>query len=116
MLIIRSLGILFLRPFSMNNIPILEPFDCEGEPSSLGSRWERLKRGFKMYLEAANITDPVKKRATILHAAGLTLQDVFFNIPGALVEESASVDIYRAAIQKLDNISRHNFNTCETFV
>lgn len=86
----------------MNNIPILEPFDCEGEPSSLGSRWERWKRGFEIYLEAANITDPVKKRATLLHAAGLTLQDVFFNIPGALVEESASVDIYKVAIQKLD--------------
>lgn len=86
----------------MSQIPILEPFDCEGDPSSLGSRWDKWKRGLDIYFQAVNICDSERKRATLLHTGGLALQDVYFNIPGARVEASGTVDVYEVAIQKLN--------------
>lgn len=81
----------------------LDSFNCEGEPTSIGSRWERWKRGLEIYLLALSITDPVKKRATLLHVGGLSLQDVYYNIPGAHVEPTESIDVYETAIKKLDD-------------
>lgn len=90
----------------MAQLQTYEHFDCEGEPHSLGSRWEKWKRGLQIYLLAANIDSGIKKRATLLHTGGLALQDIYYNIPGAdvgpLDDEGKEVDVYQVAIQKLD--------------
>lgn len=86
----------------MNQIPVLEAFDCVGETSSLATRWEKWKRGLNIYLQTTGITEAAKKRATLLHTGGLALQDVYFNIPGAHIEASESVDVYNVAIEKLN--------------
>lgn len=87
---------------SHSQLPALEAFDCDGDTRSLGQRWERWKRGLEIYLLATGIDIPVKKRATLLHTGGLALQDVYYNLPGAHVEEKDSVDVYKVAIGKLD--------------
>lgn len=88
----------------MTSLPPLENFDCDGDPSGVGLKWERWKRGLNIYLEAANIEKPEKKRATLLHMGGLALQEIYYNVPGAHVESSSdqSVDIYQIAVSKLD--------------
>lgn len=82
------------------NVPALENFDCDGDVCSVGVRWDKWKRAFSIYLEAAGIVDPSKKRATLLHMGGL--QEVYYNIPGAHVEASAEEDVYNIAVTKLD--------------
>ena len=80
----------------------LEKFDCEGEPSSVGTRWERWKRALLIYLEAADIKSCEKKRASLLHFGGLELQEIFYNIPDANVSSANGVDVFEVAITKLD--------------
>lgn len=90
----------------MANLIAIQPFDCESEPSSEGTRWEKWLRSFEIYLDAANIDQPSKKRATLLHSAGSILQEVYYNLPGAHVEpkdeEGNDIDVYKIAIQKLN--------------
>ncbi|CAH1994743.1 unnamed protein product [Acanthoscelides obtectus] len=80
----------------------LEKFECNGESTSVGARWDRWKRALFIYLEAANIDRDIKKRASLLHFGGLDLQEVFYNIPGANVEPAEGVDVFEIAISKLD--------------
>lgn len=89
----------------MANIPSLENFDCDGEASSVGLRWQKWKRALRIYLDAASVEDPRKKKATLLHFGGIGLQDIFYNLPGADVNESDADgnDIFAIALAKLDS-------------
>ncbi|KAJ8735710.1 hypothetical protein PYW07_007330 [Mythimna separata] len=91
----------------------LEKFECEGEVTSVCVRWERWKRSLYVYLEAANVTTPSQKRASLLHWGGSELQEIFYNIPdeattntseeaSASSEGSVSTDVFKMAIKKLD--------------
>lgn len=86
----------------MSQIPPLEAFDCEGEPASVGLRWEKWKRGFGIFVTASNITDATRKKATLLHVGGLTLQEIYHNIPDDISSEG-DTDVYTSAIKKLDD-------------
>lgn len=86
-----------------STLPNLDHFDCEGDPTSVGIRWEKWKRALEIYLLAANIDIPVKKRATLLHVGGLALQEVYYNLPGAHAEEGEGVDVYAIALKKFDS-------------
>lgn len=83
-------------------LPNLDHFDCEGDPTSVGTRWEKWKRAFEIYLLAANVDTPVQKRATLLHVGGIALQEVYYNLPGAHAEVAEGVDVYAIALKKLD--------------
>lgn len=80
----------------------LEGLDLDGDRSSIGSKWERWKRSLLIYLDAAEVTSDLKKRATLLHLGGASLQDIFYNLPGANVEAAAGVNVFDIAIKKLD--------------
>ncbi|XP_048481488.1 uncharacterized protein LOC119692247 [Plutella xylostella] len=80
----------------------LESFDCEGEPGSVGVRWERWKRALFIYLDASNIEKDDKKRANLLHFGGIELQEIYYNIPEAHVEPAEGVNVFSVAIKKLD--------------
>lgn len=85
-------------------LPNLDHFDCEGDPTSVGARWERWKRALEIYLVAANIESSEKKLATLLHVGGLPIQDVYYNLPAADSHNSTSdLDVYKEALGKLDN-------------
>lgn len=85
-----------------SQLPAMDNFDCEGDSSSLGHRWEKWKRALDIYLLAAGIDRPIKKRAVLLHTAGLAFQEIYYNLPGAHVEETESNDVFKIAIEKLD--------------
>lgn len=85
-----------------SQLSTIENFDCEGDPSSLGLRWERWKRALDIYLLATGVDDSLKRRAILLHTGGLALQDVYYNLPGAHVEKTDSNDVFNIAIEKLD--------------
>lgn len=87
----------------MANIQYIEPFECEGESTSSGVRWERWKRALDIYLLAANIESDIRKRAVLLHSGGIVLQEIVYNIPGAIVEPAENIDVYTITIQKLDD-------------
>lgn len=86
-----------------NNLPPLEKLDLEGDSASLGQRWEKWKRSLYIYLEATEITTPIKKRATLLLLGGSGLQEIFYNLPGANAELSGDNDVFAIAIAKLDD-------------
>lgn len=62
----------------------LNHFDCEGDTTSVCTRWKKWKRALEIYLLAANIDSPNKKRATLLHIGGLALQEIYYNLPGPM--------------------------------
>lgn len=86
----------------MSNIVPIESWDCDGEPTSVGLRWEKWKRGLGLYLTATNVTSAETKRAMLLHLGGLSLQKIYYNIPGAHVDAAENVDVFEVATQKLD--------------
>ncbi|CAH1953772.1 unnamed protein product [Acanthoscelides obtectus] len=87
----------------MSGLPAIETFDCEGEPSSVGLRWDKWRRAFAIFLEASSVVDPKKKRAMLLHSSGLPLQEIYYSIPGAHVDEpQGDNDVFAVAVQKLD--------------
>ncbi|XP_046964591.1 uncharacterized protein K02A2.6-like [Vanessa cardui] len=77
----------------------LEKFECEGDVGSVSIRWERWKRSLYIYIEAAGIDTELKKRASLLHFGGCELQEIFYSIPGANINDG---DLFNIAIQKLD--------------
>lgn len=90
----------------MANLFAIQPFECEGESTSVGTRWEKWLRSFEIYLEASNIKQPSTKRATLLHSGGSSLQEIYYNLPGAHAEpkndDGKDVDVYKIAVQKLN--------------
>nr|XP_026500171.1 uncharacterized protein LOC113403790 [Vanessa tameamea] len=88
--------------YATNNALSLEKLDLEGDGVSLGQRWEKWKRSLNIYLEATEITSPIKKRATLLLLGGSGLQEIFYNLPGANVEANENNDVFGIAISKLD--------------
>nr|CAI5852515.1 unnamed protein product [Callosobruchus analis] len=66
----------------MANLTSLVTFDCVGDPCSVGIRWQKWRRALKIYLDAANINEPEKQRATLLHLGGISLQKIYYNLPG----------------------------------
>lgn len=69
------------------------------------SKWHTWKRGFEICLRAANVTQSTDKKNLLLAHGGFELQEIFFNIPGADVEEDKekSIDPYAVAITKLED-------------
>lgn len=89
----------------MSNLPSVEPLQCDGDPMSLGHRWEKWKRALEIFLLASNIEKPVVKRATLLHMGGTALQEIYYNIPGAHVNDNditEATDVYEVALEKLN--------------
>jgi hypothetical protein len=75
-------------------------FDCNGDQTSVGQRWGRWLRALELYMESQNITVPRRKRATLLHKAGLEVQDVFFSLPSS-TSEVAETDLYKVCVEAL---------------
>lgn len=86
-----------------SNLPPLKKFNCTGDAASLGASWDQWKRSFNNFLIASQIKDEEAKRATLLHTAGLGLQEIFYNIPGAEGSGEVGDKVYEIALQKLDN-------------
>ena len=66
----------------------LAVFDTKGDPSGIRQRWKKRRRSFGLYLTGRGVTDDDKqKRALLLHAAGVDVQEIYFTLVSE--EESA---------------------------
>ena len=43
-------------------------------------RWKKWKRSFKLYLTGKGVTVDSQKRALLLHAAGVGVQEIYFTL------------------------------------
>ncbi|XP_017467736.1 PREDICTED: uncharacterized protein LOC108360087 [Rhagoletis zephyria] len=81
----------------------IRPFLCESiDKALIRSEWEKWFRSFSLYLQAEDISDAVKMKNKLLHLGGPQLQEVAFNIPGALVEQSEGVKPFDVLVAKLN--------------
>ncbi|XP_062568299.1 uncharacterized protein K02A2.6-like [Saccostrea cucullata] len=58
-------------------LPALNPFDVNGDQTSVSQRWDKWKKTFEFYITATGITDKAQKRALFLHSAGSEVQEIF---------------------------------------
>ncbi|XP_075144752.1 uncharacterized protein LOC142219865 [Haematobia irritans] len=83
----------------------IRPFLCENiEKSLLRAEWERWLRSLTLYLQSEDIVDVVKKRNKLLHLGGPQLQEVVYNLPGAIEEYDAEKknDVFMTLVEKLN--------------
>ena len=79
----------------------IHPFDCKGNPTSVGPRWRRWKRSFEFFLEAKGLSKDSQRTALLLHCAGQDVQDIFDTLtdPGPVPEGDTE---YAKAMRSLD--------------
>ncbi|KAI8122782.1 hypothetical protein CVS40_6534 [Lucilia cuprina] len=93
---------------------VTNPFLCDIiDKSLMRVEWEKWFRPFKLYLASEEIDDPIKKKNKLLHLGGPQLQEVIFNIPGALVEHdpNSDVDVFAILVTKNSTFERHLYRT-----
>ena len=76
----------------------LAAFDTKGDPHGLSQWWRKWKRSFKLYLTGKGVTDDAQKRALLLHAAGVDVQEIYFT----LVSED-EITTFEATMKVLDD-------------
>jgi transposase InsO family protein len=84
----------------------LKPFLFESMDSSLVRvNWEKWIRSFEIYSDANDISDNTKKRAKFLHLGGTDIQELVYNLPGAIEEydPARKNDVYTSLIEKLND-------------
>ena len=80
--------------FSSTEIGNIAPFDCKGNPTSVGPRWKRWKRSFEFFLVAKDVQKDLQQKALLLHCAGLEVQDIYETLtdPGPVGEDDKEYD------------------------
>ncbi|XP_062611303.1 uncharacterized protein K02A2.6-like [Saccostrea cucullata] len=58
-------------------LPALNPFDVNGDQTSVSQRWDKWKKTFEFYITATGITDKAQKGLCFLHSAGSEVQEIF---------------------------------------
>lgn len=101
----------------------IKPFSCDNiDKALLRTEWEKWLRSVKLYLEAEEVDNPKKKRSKLLHLGGPQLQEVAYNLPGAIEEydETKKNDVFETLVTKLNEhfspdqnstFERHLFRT-----
>lgn len=82
----------------------IKQFPCEAiDKAVLLNEWDKWFRAVKLYLDAEDICEPDRKKSKLLHLGGPQLQEVAFNIPGALVEvnQEENNDVFKILVDKL---------------
>ena len=82
----------------------INPFDCKGDPTSVGPRWKRWKKSFEYFIEAKGVKKDSQRKALLLHCAGQDVQDVYSTIFDDEDEESDEEETeYDKAMRLLDS-------------
>lgn len=85
-------------------------FDCDGEPTTVGVRWQKWRRAFELFVVGKGIENAAQKRALLLHCGGMKMQDIYFTFPAAR-EPDGDETVYDIAMEQLDNYFRPRVNT-----
>ena len=65
---------------SVSDIAGITYFDVGTDRSTLGFRWTRWLRSFKLYADGKGIANNAQRKALLLHSAGLEVQDIFYTL------------------------------------
>ena len=89
-------------------------FNAQGDPNSLGVRWNKWQNSFNIYILAAAVTDNNQKRALLLHCAGDEVQEIFENAPdqGTTYEEAKTALKNYFQPKQNKHFERHVFRLC----
>ena len=73
---------------SIAEISRIPTFDPNSDPSSVGTRWQRWLRSFRLYADRKGLIitadkedNKIQRRALLLHCAGPDVQDIFDVLP-----------------------------------
>ena len=58
----------------------MQKFDPSGDVGSVGIRWEKWLRGFRLYSQGKGVNDPGQMKALLLHSAGNEVQDIYYTL------------------------------------
>lgn len=82
----------------------IKPFLCdEIDKAIIGTEWEKWLRALKLYLLDQEINDAEKRRNKLLHLGGTQLQEVAYNIPGAVAKSQDGNDVFDILKSKLSD-------------
>lgn len=87
----------------MENLSLPGNFIVLNDLSATALNWQKWKRSLTIYWETIQVKVVVRKRSVLLHSAGQDLQDIIYNIPGAIVEANENIDVFSIAVQKLED-------------
>ena len=87
---------------AVSDIGSIPKFDCKGESMSIAPRWRKWKKAFEYYILAKGVDDAVRKKALLLHCAGMDVQELYNTLtdPGPVAEDDTVFDI---ALRTLDS-------------
>ena len=84
----------------------LPKFDVTGEAASIGARWKRWKKAFQYYVDARGITQ-AKQTKSLLHTAGMDVQDLFETLTDPGHPEKVTPDPHNAYEKALRTLDAH---------
>ena len=80
----------------------IQAFHCRGDSTSVGPRWRRWRKVFQFYVDGRGITAAARKKALLLHCAGMEIQEIFETLTDPGVPEGEEDNVYNAALRTLD--------------
>lgn len=86
-------------------VAAVKAFACDAiDKALIRSEWEKWVRSLKLYLDSEDINNPLKRRNKLLHYGGLQLQEVAYNLPGAVedYDPDRNNDIFTTLVSKLN--------------
>ena len=61
----------------------ISPFECgKGNSSALAPRWKKWLQSFQYFLVAKGVVNDAQKKALLLHAAGIEVQELYETLTG----------------------------------
>ena len=80
----------------------LPPLDLTGSSSQVAERWRQWKRSYQYYVDGKGITNPSRKKAQLLHLAGMEVQDIYEDLPDPGPLNADQDNEYVVCLQTLD--------------
>ena len=80
----------------------LPPLDLTGSSSQVAERWRQWKRSYQYYIDGKGITSASRKKAQLLHLAGMAVQDIFQDLPDPGPINADLDNEYVVCLRKLD--------------
>ena len=76
----------------------LPPLDLSGPSSQVAERWRQWRRSYQYYIEGKGITNAARKKAQLLHLAGMEVQDIYEDLPDPGPVNEEEDDVYTVCL------------------
>ena len=81
---------------------VLSPLDLTDSSSQVAERWRQWKRSYQYYVDGKGIMNPSRKKAQLLHLAGMEVQDIYEDLPDPGPLNADQDNEYVVCLRKLD--------------